>query len=88
VTEVVREAGYGAGPRIAYVCTAPAHLEKNGPLADHLTIKDKDWAYCPLDVRAGVHDWSPTGGISLTEIELLVRGMRERNGQNGTGQNS
>ncbi|HEV8536116.1 MAG TPA: hypothetical protein VGR87_10430 [Candidatus Limnocylindria bacterium] len=60
------------------MCVKPAHLDKSGALADHITIHEKDWAYCALDARARDHDWSATGGVSLGEIELLVRGMREK----------
>ena len=67
-----------AGPRVAFICMAPAHLQMNGALVDHLTIYDKTWAYCPSDVRADGHDWKATGGVSIGDLEILVRGMRER----------
>ena len=72
-----------AGARIAFVCTAPAHLQKNGALVDHLTIHDTAWAYCPSNVRTDGHDWKETGGVSLGDLEVIVRGMRERAGVNG-----
>ncbi|HEY7624848.1 MAG TPA: hypothetical protein VIA63_07465 [Candidatus Limnocylindria bacterium] len=73
-----------AGARIGFVCTTGAHLHKNGAIVDHLTIHENDWAYCPSDVRTGEHDWKPTGGVSLSELEVVVRGMRERAGANGS----
>lgn len=67
-----------AGPRIGFVCRSAAHVSTNGALVDHLTIHEKEWAYCPFDVRKGEHHWKPTGGVTLGEIEIAVRGMRER----------
>lgn len=72
------------GARIGFVCTEPAHLDQNGTPSDHLTIHDRAWAYCPRDARAGGHEWKPTGGVPLTDIEMVVRGMRIKNG-NGNG---
>jgi hypothetical protein len=72
-----------AGPRIGYVCWARAHLDRNGALVDHLTIHDKEWAYCPMDVRKGGHDWKATGGVSLSELEMVVRAKRERGTSEG-----
>ena len=67
-----------AGPRVGFICVASAHLGENGARVDHLTIVEKAWAFCGSDVRAGGHDWKPTGGVSLGELELLVRRMRTR----------
>jgi hypothetical protein len=67
-----------AGARVAFICTTSAHLTKNGALVDHLTIHEKKWAYCPSDVRKGEHEWKPTGGVTLGELEIVVLGMRER----------
>jgi len=58
----------------------PAHLQKNGTLVDHLTIHATEWAYCPSNVRTDGHDWKATGGVSMGDLESLVRGMRERAG--------
>jgi hypothetical protein len=70
-----------AGARVAFVCVAQTHLVNNGATAaDHITIHETAWAYCPSDVRADGHDWKATGGVTLGEIEILVRGMRERAG--------
>jgi len=29
-------------------------------------------------VRADGHDWKETGGVPIGDLEILVRGMRER----------
>lgn len=64
---------------------APEHLDRNGALVDHLTIHETDWAYCPSNARTDGHDWKATGGVSMGDLEILVRGMRERAGVNGNG---
>jgi hypothetical protein len=72
-----------AGARVGFICVTPAHLDKNGAVVDHLTIHETDWAYCPSNVRTDGHDWKATGGVSLGDLEILVRGMRERAVANG-----
>ena len=72
-----------AGARVGFICVAPAHLDKNGGSVDHLTIHETDWAYCSSNVRTEGHEWKATGGVSLGDVESLVRGMRERAGSNG-----
>ncbi len=72
-----------AGPKVGFLCMAEAHLAKNGAVVDHLTIHGTDWAYCPSNVRTEGHDWKATGGVSMGDLEVLVRGMRERAGVNG-----
>jgi hypothetical protein len=72
-----------AGARVVFICRAPAHLDKNGALVDHLTIHEKAWAYCPSNARIEGHEWKPTGGVTMGELEIVVRGMRERAGTNG-----
>ena len=74
-----------AGAKVGFVCVAPRHLDKNGTLVDHLTIHESGWAYCPSNVRTDGHEWKATGGVSVGELEILVRGMRERAGVNGNG---
>jgi hypothetical protein len=69
-----------AGARVEFFCVAPEHLSKNGALVDHLTVHERAWAYCPLNVRTDGHDWQETGGVTLSELEIVVRGMRERAG--------
>jgi hypothetical protein len=72
-----------AGARVGFLCRAPAHLDKNGALVDHLTVHDRLWAYCPSNARAEGHDWKPTGGVPMAELEIVVRGMRERRSRGG-----
>jgi ribosomal protein L44E len=72
------------GPRVAFICVAPEHLDQSAKPSDHLTIHEKEWAYCPRDARAAAHEWKQTGGAALVELELIVRGMRHQNG-NGNG---
>lgn len=67
-----------AGARIGFICMAGAHLGDNGKLVDHLTVHDKQWAYCPMDARTAGHDWKTTGGVTLAELELVVKGLRQR----------
>jgi hypothetical protein len=74
-----------ASARVAFVCRAPAHLDNNGALVDHLTVHEKEWAYCPSNVRTDGHDWKATGGVTMGELEIVVRGMRERAAANGDG---
>jgi hypothetical protein len=76
-----------AGARVGFICMAPTHLNKNGALVDHLTIHETDWAYCPSNVRTDGHEWKPTGGVTMGDLELVVRGMRERAGSNGHSSN-
>lgn len=73
------------GALVGFICMAPEHLDRNGAVVDHLTIHDSDWAYCPLNVRTHGHDWKPTGGVSMGDLEIIIRGMRERAGVNGDG---
>lgn len=72
-----------ASARVGFICIAPTHLTTNGALVDHLTINGKEWAYCPSNVRIAGHDWKPTGGVTMGELEIVIRGMRERAGVNG-----
>jgi hypothetical protein len=74
-----------AGARVAFLCRTPQHLDKNGVLVDHLTVHEKQWAYCPSNVRIDGHDWKETGGVTMGELEVVIRGMRERAGVNGNG---
>lgn len=70
----------GTGALVGFRCTAPVHASTGEAAADHLTIVDKQWAYCPSNARATGHDWQPTGGISLGELELVARAQRVPNG--------
>ena len=77
-----------AGARIGFICRAPAHLDKNGALVDHLTVHEKEWAYCPANARTDGHDWKASGGVTMGELEIVVRGMRERSAADGTRRNA
>lgn len=64
---------------IAYRCVNPKHQEPADSRSDQLTIHEKKWAYCPHDIRAKGHEWVDTGGVTLTEVRLLVdRGRQKR----------
>ena len=65
---------------VGYVCAAATHFVANGQV-DHLTIHEREWAYCPGDVRMGEHEWKATGGSTLTELQSIARASRQRNGQ-------
>ncbi len=67
-----------AGPRIGFICMAGPHLSSNGKPVDHLTIHQSEWAYCPMDARTHGHEWKSTGGATLAELEIVVKGLRER----------
>lgn len=68
-----------AGAQVGFICMTGAHLaKKDGALVDHLTVHEKEWAYCPLNVRIDGHEWRSTGGVTMSELEIVVRGMRER----------
>ena len=62
---------------IQFRCVAEKHQQPKAGVSDLLTIYDGKWAYCPMDTRAKGHQWEPTGGLSVTEVRLLVD--RERN---------
>jgi hypothetical protein len=64
------------GALIGFVCVAPEHLGRNGA-ADHITIFEKEWAFCAANARGDGHQWKPTGGASLLELEAMVRASRE-----------
>ena len=72
-----------AGARIGFICRAPAHLDKNGAIVDHITVHEREWAYCPANARTDGHEWKATGGVTLGELEIVVRGMRERSAARG-----
>ena len=58
---------------IQYRCVAEKHQEPRpqGP-SDLLTVHEGKWAYCPHDIRAMGHDWKETGGLSVTDLRLLI----------------
>lgn len=53
---------------VHFRCTNLAHARPTGGRSDTLTLVEGLWAYCPFDVRAGDHDWQPTGGVRLAEL--------------------
>ena len=59
-------------PLVHYRCVNPEHQEPPGSKSDTLTIHEGKWAYCPRDIRAKAHDWQETGGMTLTELKLLI----------------
>jgi hypothetical protein len=58
-------------PLIHYRCVAPKHQTAPGSQSDTLTIHEGKWAYCPHDIRAKGHEWSDTGGVTLTDVRRL-----------------
>jgi len=56
------------GTLVHFRCTNPAHARPTGERSDTLTLVEGLWAYCPFDIRAGDHDWQPTGGVPLDEL--------------------
>ena len=44
-----------------------------GTASDHLTINQREWAYCAKDSRLPGHVWEPTGGIPVSEVERFAR---------------
>lgn len=64
---------------IHYRCIEPKHQEAKTPgPSDLLTVHEGKWAYCPYDIRADGHTWKETGGITVTEIRLLVDRERQQ----------
>lgn len=53
---------------VAYECTAPAHQVGEGGGPDKLTVHQGQWAFCAFDVKAGGHEWRPTGGVPLSML--------------------
>lgn len=56
------------GTLVHFRCTNPAHQRPEGTRSDTLTLVEGLWAYCPFDIRAGEHDWQPTGGVPLGQL--------------------
>jgi hypothetical protein len=44
-----------------------------GTVSDHLTINEREWAYCAKDSRLAGHIWEPTGGVTISEVERFAR---------------
>ncbi len=56
------------GTLVHFECTNPAHGRPAELRSDTLTLIEGLWAYCPLDIRAGDHDWAPTGGVPMQAL--------------------
>jgi hypothetical protein len=56
------------GTLVHFRCTNPAHARPAEQRSDTLTVVEGLWAYCPFNVRAGDHQWAPTGGVPLAEL--------------------
>jgi hypothetical protein len=63
------ERSAGRGTLVHFRCTNPAHERPAEQRSDTLTLVEGLWAYCPYDIRAGDHDWEPTGGLQLQELK-------------------
>jgi hypothetical protein len=58
---------------IHYRCVTAKHQQVRGADSDTLTIHEGKWAYCAYDIRAKGHDWTETGGQTLSQIRLGQR---------------
>ena len=56
------------GTLVHFRCTNPGHDRPPAQRSDTLTLFEGLWAYCPFDVRAGEHDWAPTGGVTVDTL--------------------
>ncbi len=56
------------GTLVHFRCTKPAHERPAEQRSDTLTLVEGLWAYCPFDIRAGDHDWAPTGGVPMKDL--------------------
>lgn len=61
---------------VQFFCAHPLHHEfpsTTGAASDHLTINEREWAYCAKDARQTDHVWEPTGGLTIAEVERFAR---------------
>jgi hypothetical protein len=63
---------------VHFRCTNAAHARPPATRSDTLTLVEGLWAYCPFDIRAGEHEWAPTGGVTLESL-------RTESGADGAG---
>jgi hypothetical protein len=56
------------GTLVHFRCTNPAHDRPPIKRSDTLTLVEGLWAYCPFDIRAGDHEWVPTGGVTMDSL--------------------
>ena len=68
---------------IQFRCVSEKHQQPKAGVSDLLTVYERQWAYCPMDIRAKGHEWQATGGLSLNEVRMLVD--RERNARKQAG---
>ena len=58
---------------VHFRCTNPAHARPTSEQSDTLTLYEGLWAYCPLNIRAGGHEWKTTGGLTFEELRRQAR---------------
>ena len=56
------------GTLVHFRCTNLAHVRPASERSDQLTLHEGLWAYCPFNVRAGDHEWAPTGGVTMEQL--------------------
>ena len=56
------------GTLVHFRCANPAHDRPATQPGDTLTLVEGLWAYCPFNIRAGDHEWAPTGGVTMAEL--------------------
>jgi hypothetical protein len=56
------------GTLVHFRCTKAAHARPPTNRSDTLTLVEGLWAYCPFDIRAGQHEWVPTGGVTMDSL--------------------
>jgi hypothetical protein len=60
---------------IEYRCVRPEHAQRSLHLT--LTIYNHKWAFCTHEGPTLEHKWTPTGGITLSELlRLRLSGRR------------
>jgi hypothetical protein len=65
---VVMERSGSKGTLVHFRCTNPVHERPPAKRSDTLTLVEGLWAYCPFDIRAGDHQWVPTGGVTMDSL--------------------
>ena len=65
---------------VHFFCIRPEHRDapNGGTISDHLTINEREWAYCAKDSRLAEHVWEPTGGVTIAEVERFARARDAR----------
>ena len=62
------------GTLVYFRCTNGAHARPAAQRSDTLTLFEGLWAYCPFNVRAGDHEWVPTGGVTMDSLRTETDG--------------